>query len=627
MASRQHPILPLAMLLAGVSPLINNSYDVSVQLACFFTAGAAGILARLQYRRAFSRSHEYPAGSFVPVLVGLLFLTWLVVSLSWSVDKDSTVNEILRVAFYLVLFLLVLLTFGRREVEKIYFIIIFTGIMVALVGILEYLFLKAGRIHSTFINPNPLGIYLAMVLILGIGRYWQAGGRLLAAGLVITGTALILTSSRGSLLALGIGLLLSLWLTGRKQLAVMLKSTAVILAASALLAKLVMYLSPRLQNFTTASSLLKSIIRAESFLSSSVEGRVTFWKAAWNMFLERPLTGFGPGSYHDVYFSFYEGGRWYSLYAHNHYLQVLAETGLAGLVIFLVFIIFLIVPIIYIRKAKICDYYLAAAYGAMIAFLFHIGMDFTWDMPAVTLLFFIIAGCSRVIWARYAQGKRGNKYLQIKWLRAVSGALSILLLLGSVIIGSALYCARQGDMFAGGGNYKDALKYWHEAARLTPWNDAYHARLGGVLAACSTDSPYFKIAGQELRHAVRLSPYDYRHVNKLAFYEQKAGNQEEAGKLFRRAVELGGYVPSLYFDLGNFYITAGQEKLAVEIWRKGLEQCGHALESAPEVYKGDLLQVLRGLHINLANYYAKHDMTDMAARHLYQVLVEYPQDP
>ena len=81
---------------------------------------------------------------------------------------------------------------------------------------------------------------------------------------------------------------------------------------------------------------------------SNVE-RLNRWVSAWRMFRERPLTGFGPGTYQFVYIPYQEerltnrltvtdpsnppdgsGGT-----AHSEYLLLLSETGVAGLMAFL----------------------------------------------------------------------------------------------------------------------------------------------------------------------------------------------------------------------------------------------------------------------------------------------------
>jgi len=64
--------------------------------------------------------------------------------------------------------------------------------------------------------------------------------------------------------------------------------------------------------------------------SDSVAGRLAWWRSAWEMFLARPLSGFGSASYSWAQAGFQAGGSpvEHSIYAHNYYLEFLAENGL-----------------------------------------------------------------------------------------------------------------------------------------------------------------------------------------------------------------------------------------------------------------------------------------------------------
>lgn len=62
--------------------------------------------------------------------------------------------------------------------------------------------------------------------------------------------------------------------------------------------------------------------------------RYALWGAGWNMFLDHPWTGVGPGNYREVFPLYFQGliegeSVWGS--AHNLYLHQLAERGLLGL--------------------------------------------------------------------------------------------------------------------------------------------------------------------------------------------------------------------------------------------------------------------------------------------------------
>ena len=64
--------------------------------------------------------------------------------------------------------------------------------------------------------------------------------------------------------------------------------------------------------------------------ADSVAGRLAWWRSAWEMFSLRPLAGFGHASYTWAQAAFQAAGayREHAIYAHNYYLEFLAENGL-----------------------------------------------------------------------------------------------------------------------------------------------------------------------------------------------------------------------------------------------------------------------------------------------------------
>jgi O-antigen ligase len=90
----------------------------------------------------------------------------------------------------------------------------------------------------------------------------------------------------------------------------------------------------------------KSVVNVNKADMSNSE-RINRWKCAWRMFLDKPVLGFGPGTYQFFYGQFQQRADMTYIstfkgdkgHAHSEYLNYLSETGLIGALNFLALII------------------------------------------------------------------------------------------------------------------------------------------------------------------------------------------------------------------------------------------------------------------------------------------------
>lgn len=187
-------------------------------------------------------------------------------------------------------------------------------------------------------NPNIVGTYMTLVTILlaaatprvsGWRRWWYAFGAL------VGGVGVVVSRTRTAVIALLVGL--ALLAIGRSW------KRAVIFACIVLaLVGIGLQLKVRvLRNIVALPS------RAYAFgLDAATSGRVTPALAALNMFRDHPVTGVGPGVFRYQYMSYQvqlrskhpdvTGVRPTNFAeAHNDHLQMLAESGAIGYLLFL----------------------------------------------------------------------------------------------------------------------------------------------------------------------------------------------------------------------------------------------------------------------------------------------------
>ena len=104
------------------------------------------------------------------------------------------------------------------------------------------------------------------------------------------------------------------------------------------------------------------------FANQNAIQRTVFFEDGMKIFARSPIVGLGLGSYENgiasVQSFFYE-----TKYAHNHYIQTLAETGVIGLVFFLGLLIISAVAVLLERRKKEQSHPMTAALGAALVFM------------------------------------------------------------------------------------------------------------------------------------------------------------------------------------------------------------------------------------------------------------------
>ncbi len=115
-------------------------------------------------------------------------------------------------------------------------------------------------------------------------------------------------------------------------------------------------------------------------LSVSGNGRTDYWRVAWTMTRDEPLLGTGAGSF-EAHWLRDRPVSFHARDAHNLYLETLAELGPVGLAVLLAT---LALPLVALRRARRFPLGPAAG-GALAAYLLHAGVDWDWEIPAVTV--------------------------------------------------------------------------------------------------------------------------------------------------------------------------------------------------------------------------------------------------
>ena len=187
----------------------------------------------------------------------------------------------------------------------------------------------SGDVFGTFMIANGLAGYLIILLpaafaaALVLWREHKATG--VVVGLVAIAALVVLgmTRSKGGMLSLAaVVVAAGVWFVFRRIRGVMAVAALLLMIA-------VTYFA---QTSTDEAALAR---RNRFSLGDSAEVRVEYWKGTLGIIKKRPWLGVGPGNFKDHYLAHRTPEGSETDYAHNDTLEVAAEMGLVGLLIYL----------------------------------------------------------------------------------------------------------------------------------------------------------------------------------------------------------------------------------------------------------------------------------------------------
>jgi O-antigen ligase len=272
------------------------------------------------------------------LLAGLL--GWALLSATWAEEPSGAFAVVYRYALNAGFFIIVV-TAVRKPRDAAALIIAFVaGAAIAAIyalaspGRFEADF---GRLESAALDPNELAAVLVpafgFCVFAAIGLKSRPGLRLAAVAIgLISALTILLTVSRGGLIALVVLLVAAVLVGGRWR--PLLALTTISIAAAGLI-YFAGFASP------TAVSRLQSTTQGDERV---VEGRYTIWQIAWRMAGANPIQGVGGGNFPVAsrHYLLQPGSAPRSdlivneaVVVHNTYLETLVELGVVGLGLFL----------------------------------------------------------------------------------------------------------------------------------------------------------------------------------------------------------------------------------------------------------------------------------------------------
>lgn len=374
--------------------------------------------------KSWFQFHIFEWGFFVFLLIGAF------VGILMGVSPGAVIFQLRTfLIMYLLYFIVSRMKLDKKDYIDFAWVTIFVGILISLHGIVEKLSLRQFllpeawsqktlsatnivRIYGMTGNPNSLAIFLGFAIVCTLYLLYEvkiAQRKLLYSTLVLFSGILLLTYSRGTWIALMVGLVIFIILSRKWKII----SPLII---SGLLGFLLVY-TPVNYGVQLVKSLDFEIehddgetlggrlgkLTDEENIDLMVEsGRIFYIKKGFEVFKDYPVMGSGFGTFGDsatlsygspIYINYgirsdIYGGK--NFYSDNQYIQVIAETGAMGVIAFAVFLLGLLVMFWQRRKEKVflSNFMIALWFSTGIMGLFYN----IWELKLFTLFYFIILG-------------------------------------------------------------------------------------------------------------------------------------------------------------------------------------------------------------------------------------------
>ena len=354
----------------------------------------------------------------------LSFIAICILSLIWSNSPMVSLKELpLFLAGPLLYFIITNNINNEQQINRILDVILIIGGLFGIYGILQYQGIdfsfwtgNIGRqnVFGLFGNVNYFAEYLIIPLTIAVPLFFVSRNKikklLLLIGILVMGGSLILTFTRGSYLGFGTSLIFMFFLfissSGKTFIKENKKFLIVIFLAIILIISLIVIPNPLNKPGTVISKIKSRTSVTQLIQGSSIKRRIATWKFTVLMIKDHPLLGSGIGTYKyntlKYQAIFFDQGENRSLYpygfadkAHNEYLQLWAEIGIIGLLIFIWIIICYFNYGIKILD-KIKNHYkqaiLIGLMGSIVAVLVDGIFGFPLHLAATIVLFWVAMG-------------------------------------------------------------------------------------------------------------------------------------------------------------------------------------------------------------------------------------------
>ncbi len=588
-----HGILLLVVALLVIGPLLLGGAHVEF----FAVMAGLGVAALLLWVVRLGGASE-PTVFWPPVAWAVVAaLAYALVRGQFAVLEYTAIGELLRYALYAAVFFVVLNNLGHRQAAGwVTGALLAIAAFASLYAIFQALtkssqvwhFARAeqyiGRGSGPYICPNHLAGLLELALPLGLahlflGRVGHLSRIVIGYAVLVIVAGLAATQSRGGWVATALALLV--------LFAVLLRQRGHRIPAMILLVLLAGAAVWFVLEMRASSERIRQALGDQKLNDI----RLYIWPVATRIWQEHFWWGAGPGHF-DPLFRLFRNLHVQARpeRAHNDYLNLLADFGLAGMILALVLLgllawtVFRVWPHVQrdgddfrARQSNRAAFVLGAGTG-LLALLLHAFVDFNFHMPANALAFTTLAA----LLAAHLRHAPGDYRVSL----SLPGRLVVMSagLIAAVALGHA--AARRGweDHLLRRANDSrtnrgEQLALLHRAVALEPTNPETHFAIGEILRVTAWEMPPGQQDGVRdampwFERAWQINPYDaYSHL-RHGMCLDLLGERERALRHFMRALELDPFGAFTLAHVGWHYMQLEDWANARKYLRRAAEMPG-----------------------------------------------------
>lgn len=565
---------------------------------------------------------------------------FMLVLISWffSLNRASSKDYVIDLFCFIALFIITASVFNREDVKHIIPFLLITGTAVSVYSLIQHVGLDPvgwvqqrlvrSRSISTIGNPDFLSAFLIMLipvaLMNGFRKNSPFGGiaSLFVCTLMIISN--VLTYSRTGLIAMILGIIITIVLSGSWFFTSDKKKTAGIIILLIIAFSLVVAFEHYGNKPLRLARRLTSIISPGEI---NIATRMYLWKTAASLIKEHPVLGIGPDNF-DVYYLKYRyleppliRGRIASAESsHNYYLDIAVYSGIPALVAFLLFSGFLLREVFKLLKTcrnEINDeaiIFFGLAGGIITFFISHVSI---YPVLPTSLLFWLFAsfliipssslgGFEKNEKKSSPKDKKSQSFLSFVLFIILGIGLAVLFLIpvtADYYYNRALYYKSkfmglssiapvfskampeeeitqclQRIRYQQRQFFEKSVHYFSLALRLSPLSQEYWLGFGKMLEAYSyinadADDNLRVVNGAIYAYNQAISlrpgnPYPYADKGRIL---SRWGEKEQAEQQYRLALKLDPYNPVFLTDLASLLEWTAQYRQAESLLLKACE--------------------------------------------------------